>query len=259
MKTPNILVVDDDANIRNSVTLCLETEGYSVSQANNGATALERIYRDAPDLVLLDLAMPGMDGMTVLAELHSLWPKYPTRVIVITAHGSVKTALEAVRLGASDFLEKPFVPDSLRRSVVSVLQDSPAHLKGGGEGDYKQTLQQVRHALRVGQFAAAERDLMKAGTITSDDPVFLNLAGVLHESHGRVDSAQRFYERSVARDRQYLAAQENLRRLGELRRSGKTKRRVAFGDDDVDREAESSESKQETSSCAPAGQRNNEP
>jgi CheY-like chemotaxis protein len=232
MTPSKILVVDDDRNIRNSIRLCLEVEGYLVEQAANGADALERIHRDAPDVVLLDLAMPGMDGMTVLAELTSLWPQRPTRVVVITAHGSVQTAIEAMRLGASDFLEKPFVPEHLRRSLASILQDAPPHMEAS-DSAYGQTLQHVRAALRNHAFAIAERELMKAGTITGEDPAFLNLAGVLHECHGRVDCARKFYERSAARDRKYRPAQENLRRLGELRRTGKSKRKVAFGDDDV--------------------------
>jgi DNA-binding NtrC family response regulator len=71
--------------------------------------------------------MAGMDGMTALAELRTLWPKWPTRVLVITAHGSINTAIEAMRLGASAYLEKPFAPDQLRRSVSNVLQDRPLH------------------------------------------------------------------------------------------------------------------------------------
>jgi len=237
MKPAKILIVDDDKNIRNAIRLCLEAEGYAVDQAVNGADALECIHRNVPDLVLLDLAMPGMDGMTVLAELKTLWPQRTTRIVVITAHGSVKIAIEAMRLGASDFLEKPFVPASLRQRVASVLEDSVPHLPSI-DGDYGQTLQQVRQALRDHAFAAAERELMKAGTITGEDPAFLNLAGVLHECHGRVECARRFYERSAAKDRQYRPAQENLRRLGDLRRHGKTRRKVAFGEDEVGDDAE---------------------
>jgi DNA-binding response OmpR family regulator len=178
--------------------------------------------------MLLDLAMPVMDGMTVLAELRSLWDRYPTRVIVVTAHGSVKTAIEAIRLGASDFLEKPFLPEDLRSSVASVLRETPADSGSGGEG-YAEVLEHVRQALRARRFAEAEHELMKAGTITADDAAFLNLAGVLHESHGRVESARKFYERAAARDDRYYPAQENLRRLSDLRRAGKTMRSVAFG------------------------------
>src|SRR5579862_7013733 len=214
MGSPTILVVDDEANIRMSVRLCLEECGYTVSQACNGSEALEQIVRDPPDLMMLDLAMPVMDGMTVLAEMRSLWARYPTRVVVVTAHGSVKTAIQAIRLGASDFLEKPFLPEDVRLSVASVLREKPAHSIDAGE-DYAQVLEHVRQALRTRRFREAERTLMKAGTITTEDGAFLNLAGIMHESHGRVESARKFYERAVARGH-YQPAQQNLLRLEEL-------------------------------------------
>jgi DNA-binding response OmpR family regulator len=232
MKGASILIVDDEANIRTSVRICLESDGYIVREACNGREALEEVRRSPPDLMLLDLAMPAMDGMSVLAEMQNLWPRYPSRVIVATAHGSVKTAIQAIRLGASDFLEKPLIPEDLRLSVASVLRETPPEHVSGDEG-YAQVLARVRTALRARQFEVAERELMKAGTISDGDPAFLNLAGVLHESHGRLESARRFYERSANLDRSYLPAQENLKRLTELRLVGRTLRTVAFGDDDI--------------------------
>jgi DNA-binding response OmpR family regulator len=232
MQSPKILIVDDDHNIRTTVRLFLEQEGYAIDQALNGSQALEMIHSDRPDLVLLDLAMPVMDGMTLLAEIRSLLPEQRICVIVMTAHGSVKTALDALRLGASDFLQKPLTPEDLRQSIASVLHETPPHLQLPGRS-YGEVLQAVRRALRAGEFAAAEAGLMKAGTITDDDPAFLNLAGILHESHGRVKSARHFYEKAAALNRRYRPAQENLRRLCELRRRGASKRIVAFGDDDV--------------------------
>jgi DNA-binding response OmpR family regulator len=227
MDSPTILVVDDEANIRHSVCLCLEGDGYVVRQAENGSVALEQLASDPPDVMLLDIAMPVMDGMTVLAELRTLWARYPTRVIVVTAHGSVKTAIRAVRLGASDFLEKPFLPEDLRQSIASVLRQAPPGYRDPDE-DYAQVLEHVRQALRARHFREAERELMKAGTIAGEDAAFLNLAGILHESHGRVESAKKFYERAVSRSN-YEPAKINLERLGELRRSGKTRLTVAFG------------------------------
>jgi DNA-binding response OmpR family regulator len=233
MQTARILIVDDDSNIRTSVRMCLETAGYIVEQATHGADALEFIHRVTPDLILLDLAMPVMDGMTVLAEIRTLLPKGSPRIVVMTAHGSVKTAIQAVRLGASDFLEKPFTPDELRQSVASVLHaEYLPNLLAPGSG-YGEVLQRVRAALRAGEFREAEKDLMAAGLITDDDPAFLNLAGVLHESHGRIESASRFYQKAAAKNRSYLPAQENLKRLGEIRRHGKSNRSVAFGDERV--------------------------
>jgi DNA-binding response OmpR family regulator len=232
MKTQQILIVDDDEHIRTMVGVCLEQEGYVLQQAANGVQALEMIHRDQPDLVLLDLAMPVMDGMTLLAEIRALLPERRVRVIVMTAHGSVRTAIAAVRLGASDFLQKPLSPEEIRQSVASVLHEAPPHLQMPA-GGYGEVLQAVRKALRAGEFAAAESALMKAGSISDDDPAFLNLAGVLHESHGRVNSAQHFYERAAAINSRYEPAQENLRRLAELRRHGSSQRKVAFGDGDV--------------------------
>jgi hypothetical protein len=117
-------------------------------------------------------------------------------------------------------------------SVASVLHDKPAHLATAAEG-YDQVLQRVRDALRAREFAIAERELMKAGTITGEDTAFLNLAGVMHECHGRIACAKKFYQRAVARDGKYRAAAENLQRLAELQTGKATQRRVALGDDDV--------------------------
>jgi CheY-like chemotaxis protein len=231
MECKTILIVDDDANIRTSLRVCLEQDGYIVEQASDGKEALELIRRDeTPRLVLLDLAMPGMDGMTLLAQIRPLVPQR-IRVVVITAHGSAKTAIAAIRMGASDFLQKPLTPPDIRQSIASVLNDLPptANLT---PGSYADVLQHVRQALRAGEFASAEAGLMQAGSIMDQDPQFLNLAGILHESHGRLTSARHFYERAASANPGYAAAQENLRRLQDIRRHGKTQRKVAFGDDD---------------------------
>ena len=246
MKAARVLITDDDAGIRTMVRVCLESSGYEVLEADNGMDALTAVKLDPPDLVLLDLAMPRMDGMTFLAELHALAPTPPSPVVVMTAHGSVKTAIRAMRWGASDFLEKPFTPDDLRLSVASVLDErkdaagagGPAGPGGAGgppdpqaAGGFRGVLQQVREALKAGTISAAETKLMEAGTIADDEPEFLNLAGVLHELRGRVDSARRFYERAAKKDLNYAPAHDNLRRLGETRRTGKSRRAVAMGDD----------------------------
>lgn len=121
MRSRTVLIVDDDANIRSMVRICLESDGYLVRQAVNGADALEQMQREAPDVVLIDLAMPAMDGMTTLAEIRNFWPNHPPRIIVISAFGTLKNGIDAIRLGAADFLQKPFTPDDLRISLASVL------------------------------------------------------------------------------------------------------------------------------------------
>lgn len=112
---PTILIADDEASIRRTLREILEYEGYDVEEAVDGDAALEKARSGSVDLVLLDIKMPKRDGMEVLQALHDDDSSLP--VVMISGHGTVETAVEATRLGASDFLEKP--PD-LNRLLVTV-------------------------------------------------------------------------------------------------------------------------------------------
>ncbi|MEO0108186.1 MAG: sigma-54 dependent transcriptional regulator [candidate division WOR-3 bacterium] len=114
-----ILVVDDHAPTVNILARILTHEGYEVVAAYDGPAALARIKENDLNLVLLDLAMPGMDGLAVLRELRNLRPSLP--VVMMSAQGSISTAVEAVKLGAYDFLEKPFADERLLVSVRNAL------------------------------------------------------------------------------------------------------------------------------------------
>jgi DNA-binding NtrC family response regulator len=100
-----VLIVDDEKNIRSSLATTFELEGYAVATATNGVEALEVIGRGGIDLVLLDLQMPALDGIGALRRLREEGHDLP--VIFLTAHGTIEKAVEAVRLGAFDFIEKP--------------------------------------------------------------------------------------------------------------------------------------------------------
>ncbi|WP_177419724.1 sigma-54-dependent transcriptional regulator [endosymbiont of Lamellibrachia barhami] len=116
MSTSHILVVDDEPDIRNLVKEILEDEGYEVVVAENGATARQALRDRRPDLVLLDIWMPDVDGITLLKE----WGEdegLPCPIIMMSGHGTVETAVEATRLGAYDFLEKPL---SLAKLLLTV-------------------------------------------------------------------------------------------------------------------------------------------
>ena len=106
MTAPHILVVDDERDIRELVKEILEDEGYEVSVANNGQEARRARRTRRPDLILLDIWMPDIDGITLLKE-WSLEGDLGSPVIMISGHGTVETAVEATRLGAYDFIEKP--------------------------------------------------------------------------------------------------------------------------------------------------------
>ncbi|MEM7577841.1 MAG: sigma-54 dependent transcriptional regulator [Planctomycetota bacterium] len=111
-----ILVVDDKPSMRDSVGLTLQRAGYAVVAAASGTQALELARKHDPAAVITDLCMPGMTGLELLAQLHDANPTLP--VVLMTAYGQVNTAVEAMKLGAFDFVQKPFEGDQL----VSVLR-----------------------------------------------------------------------------------------------------------------------------------------
>ena len=101
-----ILVVDDEAEIRSLLGAVLQSKGYEVVTADDGAAALQQIQREHPAVVLMDLSMPRMGGMDALPEIKRLDPEVP--VIICTAHTDLATAVRAMKLGAYDYLTKPF-------------------------------------------------------------------------------------------------------------------------------------------------------
>ncbi len=121
MKRAYILVVDDEPDIRRLVQEILEDEGYEVQVAENGAAARERRRARRPDLILLDIWMPDVDGITLLKE-WSVEDALAAPVIMISGHGTVETAVEATRLGAYDFLEKPLSMAKLLLTVRRALE-----------------------------------------------------------------------------------------------------------------------------------------
>ena len=117
---PVVLVVDDEPGIRWSISQLLKVSGYEVAAAETAEEGLEKVDARLPDLVLADVRMPGMDGMSFIKELHKRDPLLP--VIAITGYGTVDRAVEAMKIGAVDFLEKPYRKERLREAVKKALE-----------------------------------------------------------------------------------------------------------------------------------------
>ncbi len=117
---PVVLIIDDDELIRKSLGRALRGEGFEILFAENGTSALESMKQRSVDLALLDLNMPGMPGTETLEHIRR--GGYDVDVIVLTAHGDVKLAVECMKTGAVDFLEKPFEVEDLRRRIQQALQ-----------------------------------------------------------------------------------------------------------------------------------------
>jgi len=149
----HVLIIDDEAGVRDSLRMVLEYEGYQVVEAASGQEGLERARAASPDLIFLDVKMPRMDGLEVLRRLGEAGVTAP--VIVISGHGNIATAVEATKLGAFDFIEKPLGSDRILVACKNALrqrhlEEKVAELSGHritlvGES---QAMQKVREAIR---------------------------------------------------------------------------------------------------------------
>ncbi len=117
--TTNILVIDDEASIRESLEVLLSLEGYSAAMAGDGEEGLRMIEANNFDLVLLDLALPGQSGLELLPQIKERQPELP--VIMITAYGTVDNVVEAVRAGAENFVQKPWDNEKLLADIRSAI------------------------------------------------------------------------------------------------------------------------------------------
>ena len=235
MKPASILITDDESNIRMMVRTALESDGYTVQEASNGAEALNAIERQIPDLMVLDLNMPGMDGMAVLEQMRKLAATHRPRVIILTAFGSIATAVRATRLGAVDFLEKPITPTELRQTVRSILTepelDAAPTASMNEPGGYEEALVRIRKALRLADYAGAEAMLEKAAERKNQHTAeYFNLLGVLYEAQHKWRLARKCYGKAIAADKRFEPAQANMRRLFELQQYGRTHQAVKLGD-----------------------------
>src|SRR4249919_2750437 len=156
MPKSRILVIDDEAAIRDSLRMTLEYEGYEFIGAATGQEGLALAEREAPDLVLLDVKMPGMDGIEVLERLRHMNESLP--VVVVSGHGTISTAVEATKKGAFDFIEKPFASE---RVLVS-LRNALDHRQLRDENRSLKKAVEVRHQM-VGDSTSLKQVMAAVG------------------------------------------------------------------------------------------------
>jgi len=132
-----ILVVDDDQNLLRMVSRTLEMEGFQVLTAGDGESALALLEKDKPDLVLLDIMMPGLDGFEVLKRIRQ---RSSVPVIMLTAKNEVTTVRDTIGLGADDYIRKPFsIVELLARIRCKLRRAGRVKRSGGGSHDGKDT------------------------------------------------------------------------------------------------------------------------
>jgi DNA-binding response OmpR family regulator len=121
MSSASILIIDDEPNLRRSLALILQRAGYSVNTAENAREVKHYLAAGAYDMVFLDLKMPEVNGMELLPEIRQIYPEMP--VLILTAHATLESAIEAVRKGARDYLLKPVDPEEILERVKQILAE----------------------------------------------------------------------------------------------------------------------------------------
>jgi CheY-like chemotaxis protein len=203
-----ILIVEDEPSLRLVFRTALQSDEYLLTTAADGETALSFLEQDPADLVLLDLRMPGMDGLEVLRRLREEGNEVP--VVIITAHDSVPNVVQAMRLGAIDFVSKPLTPETLRRVVAEVLarhaQGEPRPARAAGAGRPPDALSSAKRALNHRLFQRARGLLLMAIAENPDSPEPHYLMGVLHELQHEPKAASRAYQDALRVDPDYEPA-----------------------------------------------------
>jgi DNA-binding NtrC family response regulator len=164
----SLLIVDDENVVRDSLGKWFEEEGYSVDTANSGREALMKLPRQRWDLALLDIKMPGMDGLELHRKMREVDPAII--VIIMTGYAAVDTAVQALKDGAYDYIMKPFDPDDLARLVAKALE----HRRTRDENlRLRETLQETQAVEMVGQSLPMQRVLESIRTVAPNDTTVL--------------------------------------------------------------------------------------
>ncbi len=190
---PRILIVDDEQHVRFLLGYAVQSLGCEADMAVNGEEALGKLHEGDYDLILLDLHMPGMDGMDVLRYLRDQHPHIP--VIIVTAYGGVDKAVGAMKLGAADFIEKPFTTAEIREAVMSALSGKRTPTQAPRGYDERVALAQCLFDAR--DSAAAAEEARSAIALDPTRHQAFDLLAEVYEREGDVVQAETM--RDVAR------------------------------------------------------------
>jgi nitrogen regulation protein NR(I) len=189
-----VLVVDDEQSLRKVLAATLQREGYEVSVCGDGEEAISALERDGADVVVTDLVMPRMDGLTLLRKVVARHPDVP--VIVVTAHGRIDSAVEAMKAGAFDFLAKPFDHGELKAIIAKAARQSdynqrnvvPEERQEGAARRYTEIIGRGRQMQELQQVIAKVADAPSTVLIQGESGTGKELvATALHETSSRRD------------------------------------------------------------------------
>jgi DNA-binding NtrC family response regulator len=222
-----ILIVDDEPNVRLIYRVTLETEGYAVEESGTAEEALQKMRRSPADLAILDLRMPGADGLTLLAEMRQA--QILTPAIIITAFSDVPNAVKAMKLGAIDFLQKPLRPEELRSVVREVLERHSDSFEVIEIDNFASHIRLAKKLTNLRRFSEAHKHVARALELETRSAEAFNLAGVLVEVTGDFDRARRYYGQAIRINKSFEPAQQNMRRIFEVLNFGSSDEPINLG------------------------------
>ena len=207
----SVLIIDDEKNIRLTLSQALKAINIETDTASDGEEGLSKLKQKEFGLILLDLRMPGMDGMDVLRRVREIRPDI--RVIILTAYGTIESAVEAMKLGAVDFIPKPFSAEEIRNLVTRVMdREKLDEQKGAG---YTSSIELAKRSIGDRHFDAAIEHVRQAISVDPGRPEAFNLLGALMEIKGDRVEAQKNYRTALSLDPSYEPSIKNLKRSTE--------------------------------------------
>src|SRR5208282_5122957 len=198
-----ILIVDDEPNVRLNYRITLELEGYEVFEAGSAALALEELLQRSFAIAILDMRMPAMDGLQLLAKMREVGITVPA--MIVTAYSDVPHAVKAMKLGAIDFLQKPLRPEDFRSIVADIFKRHAPQDDRPAETFSAQSVA-AKRCLNLRAFAKARVHLVKALELNAKSAEAFNLAGVLAEITEDYDKAKKYYGQAIKLDKNYEPA-----------------------------------------------------
>ena len=204
-----ILIVDDEKNIRTTISAYLLSLGHEIEIAVNGQEALDKLKDSKYDLILLDIKMHIVNGIQVLQEMRRI--ENETRVIMMTAYGTIENAVESMKLGAVDFISKPFTLENLKTVIDTVFNREK--LSESNVTDFKELIEFAKKCINEKKFDKAIEYLKKAMVEKLESPEPQNLLGVLFELKGDLSKAGKHYRAALELDPTYRPSQDNLERV----------------------------------------------
>jgi DNA-binding NtrC family response regulator len=212
MQNIRILIVEDETNIAKTIEATFSGQDWQTAVCPDGITAWKMLSEESWDVVFLDIRLPGIDGMEIIRRIHE--HEIKTDVIMITAFGSVEFAVQAMKYGAVDFIQKPFEPQLLR-SIVSGIE-ARKKLVEHQINEYSEFVELSKQQIKDRDYHRAQISLRNALKIKPESAEAHNLLGAVYEILGDKSYAAQAYQMALSFDKDYKPAKENIRRITSL-------------------------------------------